>query len=124
MPEILPVATPLEPTPMSHDPYDRYSRLNRIESNCSRLFDGSPRLDDEGDEMFEERRKPRQKGKFQSYYLADENLDLLPARHRDVIELLLKGYSIAYVAEDLQLTPAAVEKIVRAAERRIQEAKR
>lgn len=108
---------------MSNDPYDRYSRANRLRSTYSHLFDGGYSQHDDEDELVQERR-PRKKRKFTSFDLADENLDLLPARHREVIELLLKGFSIQYVAEDRGVSCATIEKIVKSAERRINDAKR
>lgn len=105
---------------MSNDPYDRYSRASSLKANFSKLVDRFP-LDDDDDDPREAPRTRRKKArvKLDIYALADENLELLAPRHREVVELLLKGYSAAYVAEDLGLKVATVEMIIRTAYRRL-----
>ena len=100
------------------DPHDRYRRADQLKAQATQLIDGY--LDDDGlDDCSLEPRRTRKsrRNSFQYLDLIDENLDLLSENSRDVILLLLRGHSVAYVAKHLDLTPSAVDKIVKAARR-------
>ena len=100
------------------DPHDRYSRAAFLKDQSTQLIDAHSDADGFDDYEPQTRRPKKSKRQaFQQLDLIDENLDLLPEQSRDTILLLLRGHSVAYVAKQMDISPAAVEKIVKSARR-------
>ena len=100
------------------DPHDRYSRAAFLKDQSTQLIDAHSDADGFDDYEPQTRRPKKSKRQaFQHLDLIDENLDLLPEQSRDTILLLLRGHSVAYVAKQMDISPAAVEKIVKSARR-------